>query len=155
MARQAGPRGRWLQRLIGVARHRQVLVLGSINHVWVRSHSHCDADSPFLLGTGCLSAFDAWSGLSNRTIWLKLLLCTNPSLSSSLTTEEAMLTATLTSFTSMPCRPIMRRLMRSAPGQPSPAAAMSPEEAVEMLRFCFADLWDPDAPAAVRLTSNY
>ena len=51
-----------------------------------------------------------------------------------------------------PCirRPIMRRLMRSSPGQPSTAAAMSPEEAVEMLRFCFADLWDPEAPAPVR-----
>ena len=45
----------------------------------------------------------------------------------------------------------MRRLMRPVPGQPGPptAARMSPEEAVEMLRFCFADLWDPDAPAAV------
>ncbi len=45
----------------------------------------------------------------------------------------------------------MRRLMRPVPGQPGPptAAGMSPEEAVEMLRFCFADLWDPDAPAAV------
>jgi len=50
-------------------------------------------------------------------------------------------------------RPIMRRLMRSAPGQPSPAAAMSPEEAVEMLRFCFADLWDPEAPAPVQTTN--
>ena len=46
----------------------------------------------------------------------------------------------------------MRRLMRSPPGQP--AAAMSPEEAVEMLRFCFADLWDPDAPAPVKLSSR-
>ena len=50
----------------------------------------------------------------------------------------------------------MRRLMRPVPGQPGPpiAAGMSPEEAVEMLRFCFADLWDPDAPAAVSHMSS-
>ena len=47
----------------------------------------------------------------------------------------------------------MRRLMQPVPGQssPPPAAGMSPEEAVEMLRFCFADLWDPEAPVAVHI----
>lgn len=39
-------------------------------------------------------------------------------------------------------RPLLRNLVRSG----GPAAAMSPETAVELLRFCFADLWDPGAP---------